>query len=85
MCRFATGLAEAPFFPRIKLSKLITALGNDFLHRLIFSVTSSWYNKEENSTRMAIWHAGNTISNILSGFLAAGILTNTDDVLGLHA
>jgi hypothetical protein len=35
--------------------------------------------------RMAIWHAGNTISNILSGFLAAGILTNMDDVLGLHA
>lgn len=35
--------------------------------------------------RMAIWHAGNTVSNILSGFLAAGILTNMDDVLGLHA
>lgn len=35
--------------------------------------------------RMAIWHAGNTMSNILSGFLAAGILTNMDDVLGLHA
>jgi MFS family permease len=35
--------------------------------------------------RMAIWHAGNTISNILSGFLAAGILTNMDEVLGLHA
>ena len=35
--------------------------------------------------RMAIWHAGNTMSNILSGFLAAGILTNMDEVLGLHA
>jgi MFS family permease len=35
--------------------------------------------------RMAIWHAGNTISNILSGFLAAGILTNMDNVLSLHA
>ena len=34
--------------------------------------------------RMAIWHAGNTMSNILSGFLAAGILTNMDEVLGLH-
>jgi MFS family permease len=34
---------------------------------------------------MAIWHAGNTVSNILSGFLAAGILTNMDDVLGLRA
>jgi hypothetical protein len=48
-------------------------------------VTSSWYTKEENPMRMAIWHAGNTVSNILSGFLAAGILTNMDDVLGLHA
>lgn len=48
-------------------------------------VTSSWYNKEENPTRMAIWHAGNTISNIISGFLAAGILENMDGVAGLHA
>ena len=35
--------------------------------------------------RMAIWHAGNTMSNIISGFLAAGILTNMDEVLGLHS
>ncbi|KAL1653911.1 hypothetical protein SLS61_003696 [Didymella pomorum] len=48
-------------------------------------MTSSWYTKEENPMRMAIWHAGNTISNILSGFLAAGILTNMDEVLGLHS
>ncbi|KAH6848469.1 major facilitator superfamily domain-containing protein [Alternaria rosae] len=40
---------------------------------------------KENPMRMAIWHAGNTMSNILSGFLAAGILTNMDEVLGLHA
>jgi hypothetical protein len=33
--------------------------------------------------RMAIWHAGNTISKILSGSLAADILTNMDDVLGV--
>ncbi|EAU30836.1 conserved hypothetical protein [Aspergillus terreus NIH2624] len=48
-------------------------------------MTSSWYTKEENPMRMAIWHAGNTISNIISGFLAAGILTNMDNVRGLHA
>ncbi|POR38797.1 Putative transporter [Tolypocladium paradoxum] len=35
--------------------------------------------------RMAIWHAGNTISNIISSFLAAGILENMDRVAGLHA
>lgn len=35
--------------------------------------------------RMAIWHAGNTMSNIISGFLAAGVLTNMDNILGLHA
>lgn len=35
--------------------------------------------------RMAIWHAGNTISNILSGFLAAAILENMDNILSLHA
>ncbi|KAG7124561.1 MFS transporter PfmaC like protein [Verticillium longisporum] len=48
-------------------------------------MTSSWYTKAENPMRRAIWHAGNTISNILSGFLAAGILTTTDDIGGLHA
>lgn len=34
---------------------------------------------------MAIWHAGNTISNIISGFLAAGILEHMDGTAGLHA
>lgn len=34
---------------------------------------------------MAIWHAGNTISNIISGFLAAGILEHMNDVAGLHS
>lgn len=34
---------------------------------------------------MAIWHAGNTISNVISGFLAAGILYNMDGILRLHA
>jgi hypothetical protein len=35
--------------------------------------------------RMAIWHAGNTVANILSGFLAAGILENMEGIAGLHA
>ncbi|KAH6845864.1 MFS transporter [Chaetomium sp. MPI-CAGE-AT-0009] len=48
-------------------------------------MTSSWYTKEENPLRMAIWHAGNTVSNILSGFLAAGILENMGGVAGLHS
>ncbi|OGM49245.1 vitamin H transporter [Aspergillus bombycis] len=48
-------------------------------------VTSSWYTKEESPMRMAIWHAGNTISNIISGFLAAGVLENMDGISGLHA
>lgn len=34
---------------------------------------------------MAIWHAGNTISNVISGFLAAGILYNMDGILQLHS
>lgn len=48
-------------------------------------MTSSWYTKEESPFRMAIWHAGNTISNIISGFLAAGILEHMDGVAGMHA
>lgn len=48
-------------------------------------MTSSWYTKEESPLRMGIWHAGNIISNVISGILAAGILTNMDNVAGLHA
>ncbi|KAK1468539.1 major facilitator superfamily transporter [Colletotrichum melonis] len=48
-------------------------------------MTSSWYTKEESPLRMAIWHAGNTISNIISGFLAAGILTTMGGVSGLYS
>lgn len=33
---------------------------------------------------MAVWHAGNTISNIISGFLAAGILQHMGGVAGLY-
>ena len=35
--------------------------------------------------RMAIWHAGNTVANIMSGFLAAGILENMNGIAGLAA
>lgn len=34
---------------------------------------------------MGIWHAGNIISNVFSGLLAAAILTNMDNIAGLHA
>jgi hypothetical protein len=33
---------------------------------------------------MAVWHAGNTISNIISGFLAAGILEHMGGIAGLY-
>ncbi|KAI8689505.1 MFS domain-containing protein [Fusarium sp. Ph1] len=48
-------------------------------------ITSSWYTKHESPLRMGIWHAGNTISQALSGLLAAGILTNMDGIAGLTA
>jgi MFS family permease len=48
-------------------------------------MTSSWYTKHESPLRMGIWHAGNTISQALSGLLAAGILTNMDGIAGLTA
>lgn len=40
---------------------------------------------EESPMRMAIWHAGNTIANVLSGFLAAGILENMGGIAGLRS
>lgn len=48
-------------------------------------MTSSWYTKEESPLRMGIWHAGNIISNVFSGLLSAGILTNMNDIGELHS
>ncbi|ETN39805.1 uncharacterized protein HMPREF1541_06031 [Cyphellophora europaea CBS 101466] len=48
-------------------------------------LTSSWYTKSESPLRMGIWHAGNIISNVISGLLAAGILQNMNEVAGLHS
>lgn len=48
-------------------------------------LTSSWYTKNESPLRMGIWHAGNTISQAISGLLAAGILGNMNNVAGMHA
>jgi MFS family permease len=48
-------------------------------------MTSSWYTKHESPLRMGIWHAGNIISNVISGLLAAAILTNMDGIASLHA
>jgi hypothetical protein len=52
---------------------------------MVSLMTSSWYTKEEAPIRMAIWHAGNIASNIFSGLLAAGVLTNMDGVANLPA
>jgi MFS family permease len=52
---------------------------------MVTLMTSSWYTKHESPLRMGIWHAGNIISNVFSGLLAAGILTNMDNIGGLHA
>lgn len=52
---------------------------------MVSLMSSSWYTKEEAPVRMAIWHAGNIVSNIFSGLLAAGILENMDGIAGLHA
>jgi MFS family permease len=48
-------------------------------------MTSSWYTKHESPLRMGIWHAGNIISNVISGLLAAAVLSNMDGLVGLHA
>ncbi|KAF6813659.1 major facilitator superfamily transporter [Colletotrichum plurivorum] len=48
-------------------------------------MTSSWYTKHESPLRMGVWHAGNTISQAISGLLAAGILQNMDNVARLRS
>lgn len=63
---------------------LVGVMGGPFLP-VVALMTSSWYTKEESPLRMGIWHAGNIISNVFSGLLAAGVLTNMDNIAGLHA
>ncbi|CAG9950393.1 unnamed protein product [Clonostachys rosea f. rosea IK726] len=48
-------------------------------------MTSSWYTKNESPLRMAIWHAGNIVSNVISGLLAAAILTKMHNVGSISA
>lgn len=48
-------------------------------------MTSSLYTKQESPLRMGIWHAGNIISNVISGLLSAAILQNMKNVGGLHS
>lgn len=48
-------------------------------------LTSSWYTKQESPLRMGIWHAGNIISNVISGLLSAAILQNMKNLAGLHS
>ncbi|KAI5371238.1 Putative major facilitator superfamily, MFS transporter superfamily [Septoria linicola] len=67
------------------LVRFVTGLAEAPFFAGITLMTSSWHNKHENPTRMAVWHAGNTISNIISGFLAAGILHGLGDAAGLHS
>ncbi|KAF6817563.1 major facilitator superfamily transporter [Colletotrichum plurivorum] len=46
-------------------------------------LSSSWYTREESPLRMAIWHAGNIVSNGFSGLLAAAILGNMEGIASI--
>jgi MFS family permease len=48
-------------------------------------MTSSWYSAHESPIRMAVWHSGSIISNVISGLLAAGVLTQMNGVADIRA
>lgn len=75
-CKNSTGFILCRFFIGVMEGPLVPAVS---------LVTSSWYTKEESPLRMSIWHAGNIISNVISGLLAAGILTQMKNTAGLSA
>jgi hypothetical protein len=52
---------------------------------IVTLMTSSWYQKNESPIRMAVWHSGNILSNLFSGLLSAGILTNMNGVADISA
>lgn len=67
------------------LCRFLVGLAEGPFLPMVSVMSSSWYTKEEAPLRMAIWHAGNIASNVFSGLLAAGILTNMDGVANMRA
>ena len=67
------------------LCRFLVGLAEGPFLPMVSLMSSSWYTKEEAPLRMAIWHAGNIASNIFSGLLAAGILTNMEGIANLRA
>ncbi|EXF82373.1 major facilitator superfamily transporter [Colletotrichum fioriniae PJ7] len=67
------------------LCRLVVGLTEGPFVPAVSLLTSSWYTKHESPLRMGIWHAGNTVSQAVSGLLAAGVLRNMNDIAGLSA
>lgn len=67
------------------LCRFLVGLAEGPFLPMVSVMSSSWYTKEEAPLRMAVWHAGNIASNVFSGLLAAGILTNMDGVANMRA
>lgn len=67
------------------LCRLLVGLAEGPFLPMVSLMSSSWYTKEEAPLRMAIWHAGNIASNIFSGLLAAGILTQMEGIASMRA
>ncbi|KAI1869712.1 uncharacterized protein JN550_005693 [Neoarthrinium moseri] len=74
LCTSSVGFILCRFFVGVMEGPFVPAVS---------LMTSSWYTKSESPMRMSIWHAGNIISNVISGLLAAGILTRMKNVAGL--
>lgn len=51
---------------------------------IVSLMTSSWYTAKESPMRMAIWHAGNIGSSMVSGLLAAGIQLGMEGTAGMR-
>ncbi|KAK5747169.1 hypothetical protein LTR17_000304 [Elasticomyces elasticus] len=84
LCRFLVGLTEGPFLPAVSLmtsswyTKHESPLRYVKPHEYLCFIANA-------ACSMGIWHAGNIISNVFSGLLAAAILTNMDGIATLHA
>jgi MFS family permease len=67
------------------LCRFLVGLTEGPLFPILTLITSSWYSKSESPLRMAVWHSGAILSNVVSGLLAAGILTTMNGVADMRA
>ncbi|KAJ7239368.1 major facilitator superfamily domain-containing protein [Mycena haematopus] len=81
-CRFFIGLPEASFYPGVRNDRPFAKVRSSDILLAVY-LLSCWYTKQELAIRSAILFAGTDIANAFGALVAAAILSNMEDTLGI--